>query len=193
MLATKVKKESKKVLLFVDDKQYLKFKQLEKTCFNVVNQLLAKAEISLGKDQVDDISKLLDNPSKYLIERYSELFSKYSPPVTNKIYLFESMTRVTLVSLDALKQMFDDTSKAMGKYAPAATKTGLESKLKREHFNKYLNESKRPYYEALNSFIDSANNLQKYGAEGSLHLQRFCSDIEQDDNSNITINFYNFL
>ena len=79
-------------------------------------------------------------------------------------------------------------------YAPDVTKKGLVSNLKAEMFNKYLDESKRDFYDAIQDFIKSAKVLKdKYKASGEVHLQRYCNELITDSYSNLKVNPTNFI
>jgi hypothetical protein len=192
--AKKVKPKAKKTFLYCETSQYDRYKKLEDNCFEILKDLQQKSDASLGINKITDYAKMLENVAEYFIQTYWECWGKLSfPPHTNREHLFETNSRITVASLDELQQRFNTNMEAMKQYKPDVTKEGLISNLKESMFDKFLCDSKRDKYEAIQKFIEASKELKKYGASGEIHLQRYCTDLITDDNSNLTVNHYNFI
>jgi hypothetical protein len=80
----------------------------------------------------------------------------------------------------------------MGKYAPTINSKGFKSNIKKSVFDIYLDEAKRPKYEALVKFLECTKELDKYYSQiNSLHFVRAYSDLSFDG-IGVKINMENF-
>ena len=80
----------------------------------------------------------------------------------------------------------------MGKYAPVFFDDGLSSRVSPNYFDRYLNPEKADEYFALKSFIDSAKELEKHGANMPIHLLRFANNVQFGDNGAVIIDLNYF-
>lgn len=164
--------------LYNDTATFTIYEKRENELHNILKKLEDIADSTLGKNQIDDYKLMLSSVAEYFVSRYWELWAKKtSPPHFDKSLIFETQTRVTKNELTNLKLDFDKLMNELGKYKPTVNAKGLKSNLKKEMFDKFLNESKRSEYEALLSLLKSAKEMEAFGGcSGGINLMRFCGN-----------------
>lgn len=164
--------------LYNDTATFTIYEKRENELHKILKKLEDIADSTLGKNQIDNYKLMLSSPAEYFVEMYWELWAKKtSPPHFDKGLVFEAQTRVSKNELTNLKLQFDSVLNELGRFAPTVNAKGLKSNLKKEMFDKFLNEKKRNEYEALLSLLKSAKEMEVFGGcSGGINLMRFCGN-----------------
>ncbi len=161
-------------VLYNDTTQYNNLLATEKQLFKVVDKLNNLALETLGKDSINNWKELLEDTPSYFVNRYFELWGTHYPAVVNKQATYENATKVNLSELELLEKQFKHLNNQLRTYSVKINKTGIKSNLKKSDFNRYLNEDKRPSYEAYKNFLKASRNLAKFiPTANEVHLMKY--------------------
>ncbi len=175
-------------ILYFDEATYDYFLNKEKELFKTIHKLETLVNISIGENEIKSYRDFLNNPFDFMVELYWERYNSFYPPNSNIEDVFVRNSKVTRSEVDGLKQLFEKQLKDMQHHALKINKK-VVSGIKKDSFNKYLNESKRAEYEALKKFIDSANVLSEFHCDQQIHLMRFATNKLQMEGLKVTPNY----
>jgi hypothetical protein len=175
-----------------DEYNFKRLSDLETDLQNNFNDLKKLAEQSIGSGKIDNVKKLVESPSDYLVNRYQALWLADRPPHLDFAMIFENETRVKIMLLDEIRNRFQKAFVAMGKYAPTIDAKGLHSNLKKDLFNIYLDEPKKDHYNALETFLAALRDVEQYERINfPINFVRSISSLHMT-NQNVEINIQNF-
>jgi hypothetical protein len=159
-------------ILYFDEATYDYFLNKEKELFKTIHKLETLVNISIGENEIKSYRDFLNNPFDFMVELYWERYNSFYPPNSNIKDVFVRNSKVTRSEVDGLKELFEKQIKEMQHHAPKINKK-VVSGIKKDSFNKYLNDNKKAEYDAVKKFIDAANGLKEYGCTGGVHLMHF--------------------
>jgi len=171
----------KKQLLYNDTATFKYFKDTEDKCINAINKLTLIAEGTIKDGVITDYSAFLKNPEKWLTDTYWNVWgSKYNPPHADKKSVYERSANVNLSSVRELTQLYNDTAKALGKYAPS-----VKGKVKRnvieKKFDVFVPEHKEADFKAAMNLVKAIEKFQKsFPTAEQYHIQRFTNGVIAD-------------
>lgn len=150
-----------KIKIDFDNDQYHHQTRTELLLFKAVDELKELAESVLGKDKVDNVKALIDNPTQYVTNLYWELYCDYMPAHLNKHHVIQQHTGISISMLEHLKNEINGYYSKLNK-KPIINANGTQSAIKKGDYNIYLDDSKKDHYNALKDVLNSLDNLRKY-------------------------------
>jgi len=185
-------KDRESIKLYTDMATYEVYKAKEVQIQNLVKKYNEIILSTIGDIKVN-YKDLLANPTEWICNKYWITWgSKNYPDTISKEQIFETATRLSVSRIKAIETKIDALTKEMGKYAPKWANDGILSNVYENYFDRYLNPEKAEEYNALKSFLDSAKELEKYGANMPIHLLRFANNVQFGDNGAVIIDLTHF-
>ena len=185
--------KDKKVLLYNDAATYKIYADRQTELFKVFDKYKDIIHSTIGEDANINLKALATDPVTYITELFFKTWGyKTAPENANRISVFENATRHSISRITAIEQKYNSIYASLGKYAPKPYVNDFEIKLKKSQFDRFLDSEKADEYFALKSFIDSAKELEKYGASQNIHLLRFANNVQFGDNGAVIIDLNYF-
>ena len=179
--------------LYRDEATHTVFKNREETVLKTFDKLKDIVISSVGDDVKINYKQLAENPIEYITELYFLTWGfKSYPPNADRKNVFANATRIPISTISNLKAKLDTQLADMQKYKPIFHDDRIATNVSPNYFDRYLNPEKADEYFALKSFIDSAKELEKYGANMPIHLLRFANNVQFDDDGAVAINLTHF-
>ena len=185
-------KDRESIKLYTDMATFETYKKKETEIENLVKKYDEIILSSIGDIKVN-YKDLIANPTEWICNKYWDVWGKSNFPNTiPKQQVFETATRLSVSRITDIQKKIEALTKDMGKYKPIFFDDGLSSRVSPNYFDRYLDPKKSGEYFALKSFIDSAKELEKYGANMPIHLLRFANNVQFDDDGAVAINLTHF-
>lgn len=154
---------------------------------------------ALGIDKVEDYKDFLANTPEYIINKYWDAYCQNMAQHLDKEVTFENQTGISLSEIIKEWEYYKEeinSCKNLHRHdrSPVILKGGIEFRTTREDFARYLDESKRPLYEADVALLDAVNGVLPFNTNnGIIHLVRFQPQyIQISGNSTLEINLHQF-
>lgn len=162
------------MILDNDTISFQRYQRIENDLKNILNQLEAKHKEVLGKDIKIDYKAYLVAPSDYLVSTYWQNYCSELPSHLNKKSIIFSQTNIDVNEAELLGIIWNENSLTMrADCLPKITLKGVKWGVRKELFNRYLDDSKKDHYNALQSFLEAYENLNKYeNLQGLRYLPR---------------------
>jgi len=185
-------KDRESIKLYTDMATFETYKKKE-----IEIEALVKKYDELILSTIGDIKvnykDLLANPTKWICSNFWTVWgSKNYPDTISKEEVFQRATKLSVSRIKDIQTKIDALTKEMGKYAPVFFDDGLSSRVSPNYFDRYLSPEKADEYFALKSFLDSAKELEKYGANMPIHLLRYGNHLEMNNNGEVVIDLNYF-
>ena len=185
-------KDRESIKLYTDMATFEIYKAKEVQIQNLVKKYDELILSTIGDIKVN-YKDLLANPTEWICSNFWTVWgSKNYPDTISKEEVFQRATKLSVSRIKDIQTKIDALTKEMGKYAPVFFDDGLSSRVSPNYFDRYLSPEKADEYFALKSFIDSAKELEKYGANMPIHLLRYANNVQFDDDGAVAINLTHF-
>ena len=182
--------KEKRELLYNDQITFNYFDKISDDALAIFEDIKKVVYQAIGDAPIDYTKLFLD--SDVLADTYIKTYRKTKPKHLDSKVVFKADTSVDLTHLDSLLSTFNTINNKLSIYKITITKNGLNSNLKIEMFNKYLNENLREKYEALVKFVESAKELAEFYNVPVYNVAR-CSDDLLLKGLEIEINYGRFI
>jgi len=156
-----VETELKKQVIDCDNVSFEKYTKLQNEAKQVFEQLKELHKQVLGDLPIRNYKEYLEDSTTYLINAWFEANSKYYPPNTIPQRAF-LVVDVEAEDIGYACTKFNNLIKELHEHAPVIKSDGLQWKVKKESFQKYLNPELEAHYNALNKLIDCVNELEQF-------------------------------
>jgi hypothetical protein len=152
----------KEIKIGFDSDSHERFNDLQEDLNGYLSELKQLANQSIGIGKLDNVKSLLENPAKYLVETYRELYLSTRPLHLDFNMIFENETSVKIAQLDRLQKEFAKVLSKMGNHAPTINAKGMTSNVKSESFDIYLNPAKEDHFKALQGLLEAVKVVSQY-------------------------------
>ncbi len=182
-----------KEILFHDDVAFKNKDAQEKQITESIYKLKQFYDKALGDKANVDYSKLVKEPTSYIVHSYWNAFCKDKAPHLNKVTIFTSDTGITEADIQNVHNEYKVSCNRMEHVhsvdaLPIATRTDIT--FKENRYPKYLDESKKKQFELLKKFVAIANKLEN--TQGAINLVRYCPDLTTNG-FKISVNLHRFI
>ena len=179
-------------IIHTETNAYERNLELQNKAKNIVTNICETIAEDLPNVDLDYL-QLFEHPAEYVILEWWKDNKNFFPNNADKAKAFSNVANTDLQELHTLVLQFQDVAKRMKAHKPTIEKNNIKWNVKKESFERRLDQKKKDHYNALNNFLESAKKLQEYEqGNGNLHLVRFSPNL-QFQNMDAVINNYKFV
>jgi hypothetical protein len=162
------------MLLDNDTTSFQKYQKIEDDLKTILSKLVTKHEEVLGKDEKIDYKAYLVAPSEYLVSKYWDVHCSNLPNHLNKKAVILSHTNIDVDDVVMLSKKWSESILLLrADCLPKITSNSVKWSVKKELFDRFLDDSKKDHYNALKRFLDAYYELTKFeNIEGLRYLPR---------------------
>jgi hypothetical protein len=169
-------KDDKKEFLYYDLDEHTQFLNYEAESKELLADIVISVNNTIGANILFNYEMLLEKGIDFLVDEYRKLYLEKLPPHLDFKAIIEQQTATSFNLLHQQISEYNHLVRRMGNQVPSIDFSGvLISNVKKAKFNKYLDQSKKDFYEYIKKLLALADELNQYidVSNTKEHLIRF--------------------